>query len=720
MDDGVGDTPKQRSYYYGQPTYPKNSCSSSDMFMNFLDYVDDKAMNLFTKGQKNVMHNVLNNERIGLLTSNGCQAPQPVVMFRSTSMMTLEGTRNCNSTGQNKYTVWLDIAAPPSRTATVNIKTAGSAIEGEDYTLSRRSVSFAAGRSQGQSFDIILKEDGYVESMKDIKLSFTVSANGGNAKAGQRRQHYSLDMLNDDLVAQAAGVMIRTIGNNMGSSVAPSPFKGASTDARTEVIISANDLKTSGMKAGWLTALSLFINQKNSSRAYSNFTIKLDLTDQNTFPKYATFKDGLVQVFKRSISSNTGKTRLAFDQPFWWDGQSNIRIQFCYDNSVTSGNDFVKYETTSPSKKTLFEKANSGSGCTLNSMPERSEQRPIIEFELNYGSDIATAFNQHLGYAESEIGPYKTVHFYDMDNGKVMLSLENLSGHDYGCTRVEIDETGGSHSALWGSSYDRTSKSFKITPQFNNRTGRYRITTYFTKDEITTWERHNRLGQNKYQLLTTKCPESISTSTGTGCQSLPASIRSFGNHYAFESEVSTGFSGFTLSNWPNAPLAIRDIKLDGKKSDDLIQLTVDVIGIPENDVIEVFRKNDEGQFLLWKTIQAENINDLTLIDGDTEMVTDVYYQARCNTGTKSIQSNIVHFNFSPKWRAYHSSTDRHLSIKAENDSQRFAVFNNMGQLIHTTNLAAPNIIDTRLWINGVYFITSISGSDKKYQTILIQ
>jgi Pregnancy-associated plasma protein-A/Secretion system C-terminal sorting domain len=50
-DDGVEDTPVQQRNYTGCPGYPQISCGSADMFMNFMDYVDDGCMVMFTQGQ---------------------------------------------------------------------------------------------------------------------------------------------------------------------------------------------------------------------------------------------------------------------------------------------------------------------------------------------------------------------------------------------------------------------------------------------------------------------------------------------------------------------------------------------------------------------------------------------------------------------------------------------------------------------------------------------
>ncbi|MBL6447986.1 fibronectin type III domain-containing protein [Fulvivirga sp. 29W222] len=57
VDDFVSDTPTASAPNYGCPNYPSKSCTNnggftSDMFMNYMDYVDDACMFMFTAGQK--------------------------------------------------------------------------------------------------------------------------------------------------------------------------------------------------------------------------------------------------------------------------------------------------------------------------------------------------------------------------------------------------------------------------------------------------------------------------------------------------------------------------------------------------------------------------------------------------------------------------------------------------------------------------------------------
>jgi hypothetical protein len=62
-NDLVADTPTQTTANYGKPTYPLyNTCTGvqrSVMFMNYMDYVDDAAMFMFSGGQKTRMQAVV-------------------------------------------------------------------------------------------------------------------------------------------------------------------------------------------------------------------------------------------------------------------------------------------------------------------------------------------------------------------------------------------------------------------------------------------------------------------------------------------------------------------------------------------------------------------------------------------------------------------------------------------------------------------------------------
>ena len=84
-DDFVADTEIAEDHNYGCPTFPHNAnstCGSGvdgEMYMNYMDYVDDACMNMFTYDQGIRMQSALNGDRAGLLTSLGCSAPTGVL-----------------------------------------------------------------------------------------------------------------------------------------------------------------------------------------------------------------------------------------------------------------------------------------------------------------------------------------------------------------------------------------------------------------------------------------------------------------------------------------------------------------------------------------------------------------------------------------------------------------------------------------------------------------
>lgn len=79
-DDFVNDTPTQSWYNSGCPQGPHISCNNGpngDMYMNYMDFTDDRCVNLFTKGQAARMRSlfVAGGKRNSILNSTGLLQP---------------------------------------------------------------------------------------------------------------------------------------------------------------------------------------------------------------------------------------------------------------------------------------------------------------------------------------------------------------------------------------------------------------------------------------------------------------------------------------------------------------------------------------------------------------------------------------------------------------------------------------------------------------------
>lgn len=84
-DDGVDDTPRQKTGNRGTPVFPRintgcDNGTEGDMFMNFMDFSDDASLLMFTKGQSAVMRTqfAVGGARSGMLLSKGAGEPWAV------------------------------------------------------------------------------------------------------------------------------------------------------------------------------------------------------------------------------------------------------------------------------------------------------------------------------------------------------------------------------------------------------------------------------------------------------------------------------------------------------------------------------------------------------------------------------------------------------------------------------------------------------------------
>ena len=101
-NDLVSDTPVHNTSNYGCPSHPRsNSCgTSAEMFMNYMDYVNDACMQMFSNGQKARMQAlfVSGGARASLASSPGCSG---------TSGGGTSTPAYCAATGSNTQYEWI-------------------------------------------------------------------------------------------------------------------------------------------------------------------------------------------------------------------------------------------------------------------------------------------------------------------------------------------------------------------------------------------------------------------------------------------------------------------------------------------------------------------------------------------------------------------------------------------------------------------------------------
>lgn len=164
-NDNVSDTPKSQTANYSCPTHPHNvnSCGTNadgEMFMNYMDYVDDGCMNMFTEGQKDRMIAAINNYRSNILTQTICTSSgtggAPCVSVNAPLsedfQTTIPSTWSINNPDGDK-TWTLTNTAGYNSTSSIMIDNSNYAANGEIDDLDLQSIDLTSLSTASLSFD---------------------------------------------------------------------------------------------------------------------------------------------------------------------------------------------------------------------------------------------------------------------------------------------------------------------------------------------------------------------------------------------------------------------------------------------------------------------------------------------------------------------------------------------------------------------------------------
>ena len=125
-----------------------------------------------------------------------------------------------------------------------------------------------------------------------------------------------------------------------GSGSLNNPLGASAPVSKTQFMFTAAELSSAGFTADSITGMRLDISSLGS--ALQNLRINIKTTTQPALnpdlPETSGFSNAY---FLNTTFGGTGIQQFNFHQPFWWDGTSNIIVEFTYTNSTTGTDNVV-------------------------------------------------------------------------------------------------------------------------------------------------------------------------------------------------------------------------------------------------------------------------------------------------------------------------------------------------------------------------------------------
>lgn len=163
----------------------------------------------------------------------------------------------------------------------------------------------------------------------------------------------------------------------------PNPFYTLYYGLKSQYIIRADELTALGYNPGQITEISYDVIS-NTGMAMSQFEIKMGLTTANVTT--STFDANVTSVYVASapvtLTANTEKV-FELDNPFFWDGTSNLVVEVCFNNSTWSSGHSVR-GTSVGWNASVYYQADNMNVCS-NTTGFTMTSRPNMKFKINSG-----------------------------------------------------------------------------------------------------------------------------------------------------------------------------------------------------------------------------------------------------------------------------------------------------------------------------------------------
>jgi hypothetical protein len=576
FDDYVFDTPRQNGVLFGCTTN-SNTCNdmnygspydSVDMVRNYMQYSDGACVNIFTLGQKNRMRIVMGETGAGSprresLRFSDRAMSKPKISFIRTDTTVIERTTCYLQWG---FTIPVKISRAPTATTYTSLAISGNT-NALDFTLSPDSVMFSPSDTADKYFTVSMNPDAVMEGHEQAFFALTVNDTNSTAAPDA----YELIIMNDDNMP--------IMGKRFSGTFFAEDFENPSAGwINYDYIKGANRWLIGGTNGDVSSGKSAYISKDSSSLAYeasslSRSMIYHEIQAYNWDSLYLSFNYKCKGETTSGVPVDFGKVLYSLDSLTFY--------QINGTTDLTDSSNTTSFSTMLPSflwnRKFYLGFYWQNDTATSNTPPFAIDDISITG-KTYLPASIHTAVDTAIGYSEKPLGPMETIDFYDKITGDVLATIQNLSGHNYGCVSVAVDRAGTAaqyvnndpQTTIQNKLFDRT---YKIIPQYNNSSGQYTVTFYLTQAEIMGWMLAS--GNPFANIHIIKDTGYISNTDYYGpYEQVHAMTGNYlgGINKTVTATFNTGFSGFGFGHITTSTLPVHIISFTAKENNKTVDL----------------------------------------------------------------------------------------------------------------------------------------------------
>jgi photosystem II stability/assembly factor-like uncharacterized protein len=319
----------------------------------------------------------------------------------------------CNPVEITSISIGTALAFDEDVEVEITVEPTSTAIEGLDFALSGTTATLLAGETK-VAIELVVFDNATIEGDKTINLTLT-------SDEEVLSNTMEIDLIDNDSEFNTDGINLQTyIGD--GEELDNSIFNGAWEGTRTQILYKRAFLAEFGAGGQIINRLVFDVEEKLSEIPYEGFNISMALIGNDTLSLDGFKEDAsLINVFSGSVETKEGVNIVKLDNPFSYDGTSNLLIEICYDNDETTDVDFM-LGTVTDYVSTLRSVNDGEAGCPSEGELEVVYAIPNIRFR----SEIPVrVFNTQGREFSSSIEPDLTAYF--SSNDSIMCAVKNES-----------------------------------------------------------------------------------------------------------------------------------------------------------------------------------------------------------------------------------------------------------------------------------------------------